>query len=229
MKAMSLERRRCVPIDHVHRALPEPLDHGLLLLGRAEAREQLHPRRERPEALGERVPVLLGQHGGGHQHGHLVAVGHGLEGGAQGHLGLAEADVAGDQAVHGPLALHVLLHLLDGPQLVGRLLEAEGGLELVLPRRVGGEGLALGHRPRRVQLEQLLGHLAEGGPHRLLHALPLGPPEAVEPRRPGVAAEVLGDQVQALHGQVELVAVRRTPGGGSPPSRSPTVMVRSPR
>ena len=80
--------------------------------------------------------MLLGQHGGGDQHGHLIAVGHGLERGAQGDLGLPEADVARDQAVHGPPALHVLLHLLDGPQLVGRLLEAEGGLELVLPRRV---------------------------------------------------------------------------------------------
>ena len=35
------------PHDHVHRALPEALDHGLLLLGGAEAREQLHARRER--------------------------------------------------------------------------------------------------------------------------------------------------------------------------------------
>ena len=57
-----------------------------------------------------------------------------LEHGPDGHLGLAEPDVATDQPVHGQGPLHVRLHLLDGPQLVGRLDEGERRLELGLPR-----------------------------------------------------------------------------------------------
>ena len=53
------------------------------------------------------LTVLLGEHGGGHQHRHLAAVGHRLERRAQRDLGLAVADVARDQPVHGPRALHV--------------------------------------------------------------------------------------------------------------------------
>ena len=195
------------PHDHVDLALPQPLDDGLLFLGRAEPGQQLHSGRESPEALGESVPVLLGQHGGRDQDGNLAAIGHGLEGGPQGNLGLAETHVAGDQAVHRARPFHVPLDVVDGLQLVGGLLEAEGGLELVLPRRVGREGLALGHRPGRVQLEKLLGHLAKGGPHGFLHALPLGAAQAVQARGRHLAPEVLGDQVEALDGQVELVVL----------------------
>ena len=51
--------------------------------------------------------MLLGEHGGRHEHRDLPALGHGLERRAQRDLGLAVADVAGHQAVHGPAALQV--------------------------------------------------------------------------------------------------------------------------
>jgi hypothetical protein len=73
--------------------------------------------------------VLLGQQRGGRQDRHLLAAVHRHEGGAQRHLGLAEADVAADQAVHRLGADHVLDHGVDGGALVGRLLEAEAGGE----------------------------------------------------------------------------------------------------
>jgi hypothetical protein len=124
------------PDDHIHRARAQTLDHRLLLLGAAEAREQLHARGKRGEAVAEGMEVLLREHGGGNENGHLAAIGHRLEGGAQGDLGLAVAHVARHQPVHGPLALHVGLDFLDGAELIGRLLEAEGRLELALPGRV---------------------------------------------------------------------------------------------
>ena len=46
--------------------------------------------------------MLLGQHGGRHQNGHLFAVHDGLERRTQRYLGLAVAHVTADQAVHGP-------------------------------------------------------------------------------------------------------------------------------
>ena len=61
---------------------------------------------------------------------HLLAVLDRLEDGPERDLGLAEADVADDEAVHGDLALHVALDVLDRPQLVGRGLVRERGLEL---------------------------------------------------------------------------------------------------
>ena len=109
-----------------------------------EPAEQLHLDREAGEAVGEGLGVLAGQQGGGHQHGGLVAVLDRLEDGPDGHLGLAEADVAADQPVHGLGPLHVGLDLLDGLQLVGGLDEGERRLQLGLPRGVGTEGVA-GH------------------------------------------------------------------------------------
>src|SRR5215510_9780223 len=88
-------RQEAVRADHdVDGALTQPLDDRLLLLGRAEAGEELDLRRERRESIGERRPVLLGQHGRGHEHGDLHAVADRLERGAQRDLGLAVADVA---------------------------------------------------------------------------------------------------------------------------------------
>ena len=71
-----------------------------LLLRVAEAREHFHLDREGCQALLEGIVVLLGQDGGGHQDGDLLAVHHRFEGGAQRHLGLAVAHIAADQAVH---------------------------------------------------------------------------------------------------------------------------------
>ena len=68
--------------------------------GVRKRRQHLDPHRVAGEALAEGLEVLLGQQRGGHEHRHLLAVLHRLERGPDGHLGLAEADVAADQAVH---------------------------------------------------------------------------------------------------------------------------------
>jgi hypothetical protein len=51
------------------------------------------------------------------------------EGRAHGDLGLAEAHVAADEAIHRLRGAHVAEHLLDGLVLVRRLVEGEGRLE----------------------------------------------------------------------------------------------------
>ncbi len=193
--------------DDVHGSLTEPRDDRLLLRRRPEPREKLDPGRERREPVGEGGPVLLREHRRRHEHRDLVAVGHRLERRAQRHLGLAVTDVARDEAVHRPARLHVALDVLDRAELVRRLLEPERRLELPLPRRVRGERVALGDGTLRVEPEELLGHLAERGAHRLLHPLPRGTAEPVEPHLAGVRAQVLGDEIEALDGEVELVAL----------------------
>ena len=119
------------------------------------------------------------------------------------HLGLAVADVAAQQAVHGRRALHVALDVGDRGDLVDGQVVGEGALELLLPMGVGGEGVARHRLARGVELQQLLRHVA----HRLLDlglgALPAGAAEAIE-RRPG-AARVLLDQVEPLDRDEQLV------------------------
>ena len=133
--------------------------------GGEEARQHLDPHRVVREALAERLAVLVGEQRGRHEHRDLLAVLHRLERGAHRDLGLAVADVAAHQAVHRDRPLHVGLHVVDRLQLVGRLLERERLLDLVLPRRVGREGVAGRGEPLPVEHDELLGDLA----HRAAH------------------------------------------------------------
>ena len=147
--------------------------------------------------------VLLGEQRGGHQHRHLLAVLHRLERGPDGDLGLAEAHVAAHQAVHRVALLHVALHLGDGDELVGRLLVGEGVLQLALPRRVLGEGVAGLVHALLVEHDELLGDLAHRRAHLGLGLLPALAAEAVEGGR--LAAGVVPHRVDLVGRHVELV------------------------
>ncbi len=79
----------------------EALENGLRLLRRSEARHHLDGdgKGGKPGAKG--LPVLEGENGRGREDRHLLAVEDGAHGGSHGHLGLAVADVAEDETVHG--------------------------------------------------------------------------------------------------------------------------------
>ena len=136
-------REQAVGADQdVDLALLEVGEHGFGLGRGAQAGDALDPEGEVGEPLAEGAPVLLGEDRGRHQHHHLGAVGGGLDRGAQGDLGLAEADVAADQPVHRPLRFHVALDRFDRLDLVGGLAVGEVRLHLDLPLAVGREGVA---------------------------------------------------------------------------------------
>ena len=147
--------------------------------------------------------MLGDQQGRGHEDGGLVAVLDGLEGGAHGDFGLAVADVAGEQAVHGDGLFHVGLDLVDGDELVGGLDVGEGVFEFALPGGVGTEGVALGLLAHGVQADELLGDLVDG----LLGAgLGLGPVGAAHLGQGGlVGSGVLGNLVEGVGGHEEPV------------------------
>ena len=145
LKATSLERSRWVPMTTSTVPAARPARTAFCCVGRPEAGEHLDPHRVGREALPERVPVLLGEDGGGHEDRHLVPVERDLEGRAHRDLGLAVAHVAADEPVHRLAPLEVRLHLANRLELVRRLLERERRLELVLPGRVGRRSRA----PRR--------------------------------------------------------------------------------
>ena len=102
------------------------------LFWRAGTREVVDPDGQVFETVFKCVVVLIGEDGRRHEDCDLLAVGRGLEGGADGDFGLAESYVAADEAVHRAVALHVGLDGLGSCQLVGRVLVDKRGLELLL-------------------------------------------------------------------------------------------------
>ena len=169
-----------------------------LLLGGAETVEVVDAHRHPFQALAEGVVVLVGEDGARDEHGHLLRVAAGLEGGADGHLGLAEAHVAAHQAVHRRRVLHVVLHRHRRLLLVRRVLVLERRLELLLQLAVGavGEpaaGLALG-----VEGDEVLGDVLHLPLGLLLQHLPRVAAQLVELRRLALAPHIAADLVQPV-------------------------------
>ena len=122
--------------DNVDLALLELLLDGPALLRRLKARQTGRAHGKIRKARGERVVMLLGEDGCRREDGDLLAVHHGLEGGAERNLGFAVAHVAAEQTVHGPGPLHVGLDLPDALELVGRFRIGKALLQLHLPGAV---------------------------------------------------------------------------------------------
>ncbi len=151
--------------------------------------------------------MLLREDRGRHQHRHLAALLPRLEGGAHRHLGLAVADVAADQAVHRLDVLHVLLHLDDRLELVGRLLVGERRLQLALPHGVGLEGVSLEGLPRGVGADQLVRHLLDRLLGARLGLLPRAGAEPVDRGPRALARGVARDQRELLHRDEQAVGL----------------------
>ena len=115
-----------------------------------------------------------------HDHRDLLAVHRGDEGGAQRHLGLAEADVAADQAVHRPAGRRDRRARVDRGLLVVGLLIGKAGAELVIGPVRDGEPRRLAQLPLGRDLDQLAGDLADAVLHARLARLPADAAEPVE-------------------------------------------------
>ena len=91
--------------------------------------------------------MLLCEDGRWYQYGNLRAIHDGFERRPNGDLGLAVADIAADQPVHGPFARHILLAGLPGGPLAGRAddegdWQASGGVAKVNETTMGKVSLA---------------------------------------------------------------------------------------
>ncbi|MBA7482994.1 hypothetical protein ES707_18499 [subsurface metagenome] len=157
----------------VNLARSQSVDNLILLFWRFKAAQHFDSNREGVKSPPEGGIVLLGEHGGGHQHRHLPVIHHRLEGRPYGDLCLAVADVAADEAVHRFSFLHVPLDVMLRLHLVGRLDIGKRGLHLLLPERVAGKSEARYHLPGGVQSQQLLGKVFGGLFSPLLGATPL--------------------------------------------------------
>ena len=87
--------------EDVDAAVLDLLEDELLLLRRAEAGDHLDVDGKLAKAIFEGLEMLKGEDGGGREDRDLTAVLHGFESGAHGDFGLAVADVAHEQPIHG--------------------------------------------------------------------------------------------------------------------------------
>ena len=192
--------------DEIHRAGSEILE-GLALLGRgAEAGEDVDIDREALEPLAGGHVVLLSQDRGGDEDGDLLGVHDRLHGGAKGDLGLAEADVAAEQAVHRAGGLHIPLHLGDAAELIVGLGKGEVILKLALPRRIGGKGEACAALALGIELDQAVGQILDRSLCLLLGLFPTVAAELIELDGAVLGrADVFIDEVHLGGGHVEHV------------------------
>jgi hypothetical protein len=157
------------PDDDVEPAVGQFLERLRCLAGGLEARQFGDSDRPVGEAVAESLEVLFAEQGGRAQDGDLPAAGHGAEGGAQGDFGLAEADVAADQAVHRSARFHVFDHRGDRCCLILRFFKTETVGKGVIVMRLELAGVALPCGAQGVQGEQFGGRVA-----RLQGGTPLG-------------------------------------------------------
>src|SRR5688500_246988 len=111
------------PDDDVRAAVSKLFDHYLLPLRRLEAAESPYDDRKIRETVAERSRVLLRKNCRWYEHCHLPARLNRLERGAHGDLCFSVADVADEQPVHRPRALHVGFDVSRRRSLVGSVLE----------------------------------------------------------------------------------------------------------
>ena len=127
---------------------------------------------------------------------------------AHGDFGLAVADIAAEQPVHGLGRFHVALDVNDGHVLIFGFAEFEGVLELAHQLAVGGEGVPFGGASFSVKLEQLVGHVLHGLSHAGFGLGPGGGAEVIECWLGPFRRPVFLDQVEAREGHIEARAFR---------------------
>ena len=180
---------------------------ALISLVRLEARQHFDPQRPVGEAVAEIAVVLFGEQRRRHQHGDLLARRGGDERGAHRDFGLAEADVAADDAIHRLRRRQVADDRFDRAELVGGFLEWERRGERFVHRAVDVDRQARRARGawpgspavRRRRRAPFGGFLLRLGP--LLAA------ERMQRRGLGRCARIAVDQMQLRDRHVQAVAL----------------------
>ena len=195
-----------VGADHdVERALLHRLPGGLRLLGADQPRQPPDPHRQALEALDEGPVMLARQQRRRADHRHLLAREGGDEGRAQRHLGLAEADIAADQAIHRLARRHVFQHVGDRLELVVGLGIGEAGAELLVETVGRAHRLAAADGALGGDLDQPVGHVGDALLQPGLARLPGDAAQAVE-LGALLARAVAAQHVDVLDRNEELVA-----------------------
>ena len=154
--------------------------------------------------------MLPRKHGRRYEDSRLLARENALHHGTQRDLGLAEANVAAQQAVHRPVGLHIVLDLGNTAQLIVGLLVGKILLKLTLPRVIRREGVALDLGALGIQLDETLGQLLCSRFSACFRLAPVRAAELVQPHALVVAAaDVFGDEVERRRGNIQKIRTRK--------------------
>ena len=143
-----------------------------------------------------------------HQQCNLPAAGRGDECRAHRDLGLAEADIAADHAIHWLRRSHVAQHCIDCDLLIGCFLERKARRERFVHRAVDRQCQALPSESTRLDFQQLGGDIAHALGCFSFRFIPLLPAQRMQWRGLRRRAAVAADQMQLRDWYVEFVALR---------------------
>ena len=149
--------------------------------------------------------MLPCEQGGRRDDRDLLAVHRRDEGGAQGDLRLAEADIAADEPVHRAPAFEIVQHIGDGTILIVGFLPREAVDELVVACPIGGQDRRLAKCARRGGFHQLARDCADTLAQLRAAFLPRLAAQPVELHR-FFAAAVPGEDVDILDRDEQLVS-----------------------
>ena len=175
-----LAKERVGADDDIDLALGEAFLGFRQLRGADQARGLRDVDRIAAQPLGKRLHMLAREQGGRHDDGDLLAVHGGDESSAQRHLGLAEADIAANQAIHRASGGEIVEHGRDGGLLVVGLVVGKARREFVVEAGLDGEKRRLAQLPLGGDLDQFARDLADAILHARLARLPGGGAEPVE-------------------------------------------------
>ena len=179
----------------------------LHVFGAACAAQIVHAHREVFQTVLEGVVVLVGEHCRWHKHCRLLAIYCRLEGCTDCNLGLTEAHIAADEAVHGLGTLHVGFHGCGGFELVGRIFIDERCLKLLLHVAVGRECKAFLLAACRVEPDEVARYVLQLALGALFHAVPRSAAQLVKPRLHAFFSAILGKLVQRVYRHEDDVVV----------------------
>jgi hypothetical protein len=199
-----LTEQRMGADDNVERAGRKPLLDLGKLGGADESRCLRDLDRESMKAVRESPEMLTRQQRRRHHHRDLLARKRRDEGGAQRDLGLAEADIAADEAVHRPAGAKIVEHRIDCSALILGLVIGKFCTKLVIEALRRDKARRLAQAPLRRDLDQLSSHFADAALHPRLAGLPGDAAEPVEIDRDFLGPKTR-QQLDVLYREKQLV------------------------
>ena len=198
-----LAEQRVGADDDIDRAIRQTFFGLVQFLRRDQPRRLCDIHRKAAEALGEIFRMLARQQRGRHHHRDLLALHRHRKGRAQRHLGLAEADIAADQAIHRLAALEVVQRRVDRGELILGFLVGKARAEFVVNTRLYRQLRRFVQMPLGRDLDEFAGDLANPVLQLRLARLPPRAAELVEFDMRMIGA-VARQQLDILDRQEEL-------------------------
>ena len=189
--------------NNVNRAISQAFKSFFGILCAGESRQCTNLDGERRIPFSKRGQMLLHEQGGWYENGNLFSILHCFEGCPDGDFGLAIADIAADQPVHGDSTFHIPLDFIDRAELIGCFDVLEGIFEFMLPWRVRSKCIALRRLACCIESNEFASNLFNGFAGMTFGFLPISTSQAMHARC--FTTDITCDQIQLVHGNEQSV------------------------